>query len=68
MPPDIFVDAEGRIMESEEDFFKVFNKAYSYQTFLFTQKPLFLELVRAFRKKERICDREDEGSKEQNAL
>ena len=68
LPPDIFVDAEGRIMESEEDFFKVFNKAYSYQTFLFTQKPLFLELVRAFRKKERICDREDEGSKEQNAL
>lgn len=64
LPPDIFVDAEGRIMESEEDFFKVFNKAYSYQTFLFTQKPLFLELVRLFRKKERICDREDEGSKD----
>ncbi|MDE6608696.1 MAG: glycosyltransferase family 2 protein [Lachnospiraceae bacterium] len=50
LPPDIFVDAEGRIMESEEDFFKVFNKGYSYRTFLFTQKPLFLEQVRAFRR------------------
>lgn len=47
---DIFVDMEGRIMENEEDFFKVFNKGYSYQTFLFMQKPLFMERVRAMRK------------------
>jgi len=50
-PTDIFIDIEGRILETEEDFFKVFNKFYSYQTFLFMQKPLFLEQVRALRRK-----------------
>lgn len=47
---DIYVDIEGRILATEEDVFKVFNKAYSYQTFLYMQKPLFLEQARKLRK------------------
>jgi len=47
---DVYVDIEGRILSTEEDVFKVFNKAYSYQTFLYMQKPLFWEQVRKLRK------------------
>lgn len=47
---DIYVDIEGRILATEEDVFKVYNKDYSYQTFLFMQKPLFLEQAKKFRK------------------
>ena len=46
----IFVDIEGRILATEEDVFKVFNKDYSYQTFLYTQKPLFMEQAKKLRK------------------
>lgn len=47
----IYIDLEGRILETEEDVFTVFNKKYSYENFLFMQKPLFLEQARAVRKK-----------------
>lgn len=51
-PSDIFVDVEGRILETEEDFFKVFHKYYGYQTFVFMQKPLFLERAKALRREQ----------------
>ncbi len=50
-PSVVFVDMEGRILETEEDFFKVFNKFYSRQAFLFMHKPVFLELARELREK-----------------
>lgn len=47
---DIFVDIEGRILATEEDVLKVLNKEYSYQMFLFTQKPLFMEQAKKLRR------------------
>lgn len=47
---DIYVDIEGRILATEEDVFKVYNKEYSYRTFLFMQKPLFLEQAKKLRR------------------
>ncbi len=47
----IYIDIEGRILETEEDVFRIFNKKYSYESFLFMQKPLFLEQARALKAK-----------------
>ena len=47
---DIYVDIEGRILATEEDVFKVYNKEYSYRTFLFMQKPIFLEQAKKLRR------------------
>lgn len=47
MKRDIYVDVEGRILETDEDFYKIFSKQYSYQAFLMIHKPLFMEWVKA---------------------
>lgn len=46
---EIYVDEEGRILETEEDFYKIFSKFYSYQSFLMIHKPLFMERTKALR-------------------
>ena len=61
-PSCILADIEGRMLETEEDFFKVFNKYYSYQVFLFMHKPLFLEQAKALRRKWNLSNN-GEGSR-----
>ncbi len=41
-----YVDGEGRILASEEDLFLAINRDYSRRMFIFSQKGLFLSLVR----------------------
>ncbi|MBR6770599.1 MAG: glycosyltransferase family 2 protein [Lachnospiraceae bacterium] len=41
----IYVDGEGRILATEEDLFRVINRDYSCQSFVFAQKSLFLHAI-----------------------
>lgn len=53
-PTEIYVDEDGRILQTEEDFFRVFSKSYCYQAFLMMHKPLFLEQAGKMRREEGI--------------